>query len=110
MKKMNNFFNWIICLVSLIGLMGFTDMRDPTRPFGFVSDSINSEANSLDLTAIFIYPHYRMAIIGGQITFLGDKVGEYIVTNINSNTVELSGSDNKKLVLQLVSTIKQQRN
>ncbi|EKD71873.1 MAG: hypothetical protein ACD_46C00080G0008 [uncultured bacterium] len=84
---------------------------DPTKPADFVANPTLSNSaislNSLTLNAVIIYPSYRIALINGQILMNGDHIGEYIVTNIELNTVELTGPQDKKIILNLVTSIKQ---
>lgn len=92
-------------------LMGMTAIPDPTQPPGFNASpsSTQAQARQFDLTAIFIYPTYKLAIINGQALKSGDQIGEFTVTTINTNTVELDGPKNSKEVLQVVTDVKQEK-
>lgn len=83
-------------------------LHDPTEPPPDFMPTKNSEVNyrTLNLSAIFIRPTSRWAIINGQVYHEGDAMGEYIITNIHVDTVELIDSANNKEVLQLVTPIK----
>lgn len=86
-------------------------MRDPTQPPDSIfkknkqGDIISTKP--LELSGIFIYPTYRLAIVNGQTYMEGDKIGEYVINTINKDTVELSGPQNARVVLQLSATVKQ---
>lgn len=96
-------------LTILLPMLALADnLVDPTRPPDFISSPASGTATTqpMTLTAVFIYPTYRMAIIGGQQSMVGDHLGEFIVTNILPYAVELTGQQNNKVVLQLVSQVK----
>lgn len=109
MKK-PNVRQWILRLMflgTLSMLAGASTFPDPTRPPGF--NAIQTKTTSpqqLQLTAIFIYPTYKVAIVDGQAIKIGDHIGEYTVTNIDLNAVELEGPQNEKETLQLVASIR----
>lgn len=96
-----------VCLL----LLGAAMPVDPTRPPGYNDPVLEiSQKKSLDLTAIFIYPTYRLAIINSQPLKVGDKINEYTVTSISANTVELNGPENTQEVLQVAASVKKQVN
>lgn len=89
-----------------ISVYAKTPLQDPTRPPSFSAPDLASSPSELTLYGIFDYPTHRIAIINGMRVFVGDKLGEYIVTAIDRNTVELSKSKNETLVLSLVPQVK----
>ena len=102
------------CLIGSIAFLyawsitGATPRIDPTRPPK--SKMTSSTPNlPLQLTAIFIYPNYSVAIISGKAVKVGDQIDEFTVTTIRPFTVELSGPQNIKEVLQLLTPIIQKR-
>lgn len=97
----------LLCLMIAFPLLiGATSRRDPTQPPGALSapDTITA-GQPLDLTAIFVYPHIKIAIINGQVVKAGDHLGEYIITTINEDTVELTGPQNTLEVLRLLTPV-----
>lgn len=108
MKKIDKFF-LVFLLLMPFQLFGVT-LVDPTRPPEIIlaPKKLNIQKN-LKLTATFIYLTDRLAIISGSTVKVGDHIGELTISNINSNTVELTGPDESKQVLTLISPIKQKR-
>ncbi len=90
--------------------MGALPLRDPTQPpmAAVLSPTVNADQSPshLQLTAVFIYPTYKLAIINGAPLKEGDHLGEYTITTIATNTVELVGPTNDKLMLTLVMDLK----
>jgi len=86
------------------------ELVDPTRPpdSQFVTKPVNA-GQPLSLTAIFIYPNYRLAIINGQPLMVGDHINEFTITAITPFTVELMRSQDSKEVLSLTLTVKRLR-
>ncbi len=107
----NNVRYLFFCFCLLVPLwVSAENMVDPTKPpdsQAVVKTTTSSQP--LSLTAIFIYPSYRMAIINGQTLRIGDHINEYTITAINPFTVELMRSENSKEVLSLTLTVKQLR-
>lgn len=106
MNKQRYFILSILSIVLPL-LLGATIYHDPTEPPGF--QGAESAKNPFGLSAIFIYPHQRFAIINGVEMEVGNHLGEYIITTITPNTVELTGNGNKIEVLQLITSVKQAR-
>ncbi|TAK74636.1 MAG: hypothetical protein EPO11_06605 [Gammaproteobacteria bacterium] len=101
----------VVCCLLFPFLLGASTMIDPTRPPGtlFNPAGTDSSAGSLTVSAIFIYPNYRVAIINGRPVMVGDHLGDFTITSIMPFTVELIGSQNNQEVLPLVATVKQER-
>lgn len=100
-----------LCFIGLsFCLIGAVPLRDPTQPpmAAPIVPANNTEksAGALQLTAVFIYPTYQLAIINGLPLKQGDHIGEYTITRIETNTVELQGPTNDKLMLTLVMDMK----
>ena len=83
----------LLAMLSLVFLTGATTLTDPTRPPDILIPAAKKlrMAGSMQLTAIFIYPNRRFAVINGQSVSVGDKIGEYTIINIQHDTVELKG-------------------
>lgn len=82
---------------------------DPTRPPDYSQTSGSKSPllpDALTLTAVFIYPSYRIAIINNRVLKPGDQIGQYTVTTIDTNTVELVGPQHGKEILSLSPAIK----
>lgn len=110
---MKNLIKYHPVILSLVGTMVFAlllgaDQLDPTEPPN-ANTPQQTAAQPLVVTAIFIYPAYRVAIINGQSLMVGSHVGEFIVTTINPYTVELSGTQGKEVLKLTTSMIKQER-
>ncbi len=101
MKRMIKFF-LMTYLFTL--LLGATSLPDPTRPSN-IGNTLSNQP--LALTAIFIYPSYRVAIINGVALKPGDHINEYIVTTIDTYTVELTDPQNNRETLHLLTPIKE---
>lgn len=101
----------LLFVASTFFLIGAVIAIDPTRPptFTTVTTDPSASAGNLNLTAIFVYPTYKMAIINNRSLLVGDRLGEYTVTNIEQNTVELADPQNNKMTLTLVNQVKQIR-
>lgn len=110
MRKQPNLLRYLSLLLGIaifFGLLGADTLQDPTRPPTYSSTKqaiVGSK--QLVLNAIFVYPRDRFAMINNQVFRIGDKIGEFTVTNITPYTVELLGAQNSKEVLQIVQQIK----
>ncbi len=113
---MNKQANWVIyklltALPVLLMLTGAAKLHDPTRPPNApnTTSSTNEQANQMGdaVTAIFDYPDYRAAIINNRLVKVGDRIGEFTITSITPYTVELTGTDNSKRQLDIVSAVKE---
>lgn len=102
---------WLITTVAILLLTGATNMPDPTRPPEQLIPASKKlhQTGTMQVTAIFIYPSRRFAIISGHMASVGDKIGEYTVINIQHDTVELKGSQDTSMILQLVPMVKKAR-
>ena len=99
---------WLTAILSTLFLTGAAAIPDPTRPPDALipaSNKINA-TGTLGVTAIFVYPNHRFAIINGQMVRVGDKIGEYTIINIQHDTVELTGSQDTSLVLPILPIVK----
>lgn len=115
MKKtiQNKRFGFIVGLL-LPGLISAASaLVDPTQPpVTIYSPSLMGGPKSLQtlqVTAIYIYPTHRLAIVNGVPVKTGDHIGEFTITAINPYTVELTGPMDRKEVLKLVVNVKQER-
>lgn len=108
---MKNLIKFIFLTISSLLLIAAVNLTDPTRP-PQVPSTTNTTATPkqlLTVSAIFIYPNYKLAIINSQTVTIGDHINEYIVTTINPDTVELTGPQNSKEVLRLFLPVKQRK-
>jgi hypothetical protein len=78
-------------------------LQDPTRPPGF--DSSNVHVGALDLSAIFISPLRRSAVIDDSIVHVGDQFDGMKVLSIETNKVMLYGPDGN-VTLTLIAPVK----
>lgn len=115
-SKANHVVRLLAIFMVVMPLMGMkiiyrNMLHDPTEPPKALLPTKTSETSyrNMNLNAIFIKPFTRWAIINGQVYHEGDAVGEYIITNIHVDTVELIDSANNKERLQLVPLIKKRR-
>jgi len=102
----------MIPIISIASMTQAFAMVDPTRPpdeLILPSKRLNV-TGALLVTAIFIYPNYRFAIINGHLGKPGDKVGEYTIINIQHDTVELKGSQENSITLPLLPSVKKASN
>jgi len=110
MKRNLRYYVFCCFLLSSFAATG-EGLIDPTRPPTY-QDSVSSKAQYTDnfiLSAVLISPQRRLAIINGQQVMVGDKLGEFTITSISSNTVELIGPENRKQLLQLAAPVKKPR-
>ena len=94
-------------ILTTIALMGLTMLPDPTRPpDSMLQPAFINATQAITLTATIVSAHEQVAIMNGTIIRKGDKVGPYIVTSINSNSVELAGPQNSKEVVTITPAVK----
>ena len=111
MKKIAKIFHFFLLSFILFPLLVNASLiKDPTRPprQTLALPSIN-ETQDLELTAIFVYPNQKFAIIDGKRVTVGDTMGELTVTVITPNTVELTGPEKNKEILRLSLPVKQSK-
>jgi hypothetical protein len=65
----------------------YADIKDPTRPANI--SNINSSLQNIDLSAIFITPTAKLAILNKKIVNLGEKFEGLTLITIESNFVLL---------------------
>lgn len=113
MLKNNNrliigYITGAIITLCLLGAAEPVDtLTDPTRPpVSVYQPEAASSQGAMIVTGIFIYPTYKVAIIDGKASTIGSQIGEYTITTITPNTVELAGSENTQQVLTLVKPVK----
>ena len=111
MKKRD--IGFLVLLLSCLPPFGSAaTLLDPTRPPRAVLATLQREGNlpkPLMLTAVFIHPQYRLAIISGQAVKLGGTINGFTVTAITPYTVELLGPSNTKETLTLIEPVKRRR-
>ncbi len=102
MKKQLKYI-WIFPL--LFFLLGALPTIDPTRPPKVNTNAQATPSEPYELTAVFLYPQYSIAIINEQTYKVGDKIDEFTITTIHPNTVELTGPQGNKEILQLTEPV-----
>ncbi len=108
-QKLKRFFiELLLALTAIYCLTGAMQLTDPTRPpDATTSDSRSVEATGpLQVSAVFVYPDRRLALINNQYATVGDQVGSYTVINIQRDTVELKDSHDARVTLNVVPDIK----
>ncbi len=102
---------WLLAMLSLLFLTGATTLTDPTRPPDILIPAAKKLLipGSMQLTAVFIYPDRRFAVINGHSVSVGEKIGEYTIINIQHDTVELKGLQDSSKVLTLLPSVKRAR-
>lgn len=78
-------------------------LRDPTRPEGYVENSINLNVHSLELNEVIISSDRRIAVISGHIVKVGDDLAGMRVIAIDANSVQIQAPDSV-ITLFLLST------
>lgn len=78
-------------------------LEDPTKPADARDEVTAYSANAMQLNAIMIWQHKRLASINGIIVHEGDVFNKNRIIKINSNTVELEGPDGR-ITLQLLTS------
>ncbi len=77
------------------------DLKDPMAPFSAVSVSADNKPDELVLSGVIIGAQRRIAIINDQPYRVGSEVGNYQLTAINKQSVEISNADStRKLTLR----------
>lgn len=113
MKKQNprEMMKIILAMSTALWVTAGVAMVDPTRP----PDNLIPAGNILKssrapvLSAIYISPKRRFALINNELVKAGDKVGAYTIINIQRDTVELTDSQSTPVTLFLLPTVKQAR-
>jgi MSHA biogenesis protein MshK len=85
----------IFMLVSLLlSLAAFAQLRDPTRPPGYMN-SDSAIITTWQLDAVIIAKDRKIAIINGQSIKIGEKISTYQLIDIQPNSVQLQGANDK---------------
>ncbi|MDN4501930.1 hypothetical protein QX776_05930 [Alteromonadaceae bacterium BrNp21-10] len=104
----------LICVgFSSVGVQAQT-LSDPTRPLTFDGDTTNTQPQgrqadgfpAISVSAIFISPSSKYAIINGNTLFEGQGWSNVLVTKITLNTVTLAIEDVVKTFEIQPTTIK----
>ena len=105
--KNPNILLLFLCIASFSAIASYPD---PTRPPNFIDQTNPTKSadnpTEFNFTAVFIYPGSKVALINGETFRLGEQIGEYTVTTIAPNTVELTGSEGSKEILTLIPAVK----
>jgi hypothetical protein len=94
-----------ILMSLLLSSIGYAELKDPTRPLGFITSS-TAVITTWQLDAIIIADDRKTAIINGQAVSLGEKIGENRLVSIEPNSVQLEGIDGKITLFLLDSSLK----
>ena len=88
-----------------------SELVDPTRPQnynpnfnGVVTD--NSKSNSIKLSAIFIRPQGKYAVVNGETLVEGQSWNGYEITRVHANGIILKNQDGEKEILVNNNSIK----
>lgn len=103
---MKNQINRLLFICLAIGLLGSAVIVDPTRPPEFtdtLAANLGINKQSLTVTAIFIYPDDRFAIINNQMARVGTKLDDFTITAITPYTVQMIDQEGKGKTLELIS-------
>ena len=107
---MLNVFSCLLIMMISSAIYAKTYVIDPTRPSPLAqsnSDPKATEDEPQKLSAIYHYPNYKIAIIDNKIVKVGEQIGSFKVISIGENQAELTGIDNKRIMLKLSPIIKQ---
>ena len=110
MKNLKYYLSLYIMVVLGLGPITCTHAApiDPTRPANLpMSGQNESSKQPLILTAIYIHPQKRLAVIDGQLVKTGEMISGFTITRINPYTVELLGPGKEPMMLQIVLPIKE---
>lgn len=91
----------LLWLVSGYSGISFAEFHDPTRPYILQDKGMINNHNPLVLTAIYIAPDRRIAVINSTLLKEGDQIQGARVATIEPNYVILDNSG-EKMVLYLV--------
>jgi len=93
-------------VILLTSLAVSSQQVDPTKPFGSsgISGNKSEIPDKLILQSIIKQNSEKNAIISGKLLKVGDKIGEYNLKRIKTNSVILM-SDDKKIELSLFSDV-----
>lgn len=84
----------------------YAELRDPTRPPASFNGEAPVSSNLFLLNATIIAPDHKIAVINGVDKRIGDEIlGQYI-TDINENTVQLTGPNGKITLFLIGKSIK----
>jgi hypothetical protein len=101
-----NYYRRVIIIFSVFclwPLTAYAQLQDPTRPPGFDSGVVHTGA--MDLSAIFISPGQRSAVIDNNIVHVGEQFDGMKVLSIEENTVMLYGP-NGAVTVKLLETVR----
>ena len=106
---MASYYKLLIALM-LIATSVAAKASDPTRPYGLspsASENRTTQQSQLTLTQIISFGNSSYAIIDGQRYQLGDKVGNYRITAIESQRVRLQNAQQELELTMFGTRIKQ---
>lgn len=90
----------IFVIVSAQEVIDYSALHDPTMPYKYTGTKAESK-NSLELAMTFVSGKNKTAVINGDVYSIGDKIGGYIVRDIEQNKVVLdsvAGGSQKTLL------------
>ena len=70
----------------------FAAKVDPTRPLNYTASSATAEGQKMVLESLIHGTGVRTAVISGKVLKVGDKLGEYQLTEVNENSVILQSA------------------
>lgn len=87
------------------------ELRDPTRPSGFIVEAgalenISTDADELRLQAIFFHPDRPSALINGRRYAVGDEIADARIIQITSESVIFESEQQNKALKLSVQQVK----
>ncbi len=101
-------FKYGVLVLLLFTAYGYGQTTDPTRPFGstFKGDGEQGakQVSQYLLQTIIDNGEHQRVVINGKLLALGDRIGPYQLSKINSQSVVLTSLDNE-LTMSLFSPV-----
>lgn len=98
-------FKIFILLIVLMQNATYAELRDPTRPPGYLAGDANF-ISAWQLDAVIIAPDRAVAIINGEPIKLGEQIKGNRLIKISPYSVQLEGADGKMTLFLLENSLK----
>lgn len=105
---MYNILFFIVLFLAIINPLTAAELVDPTRPPWAIDATPTLAKDSLVLSAIFITPKQRLAVVNDQFLKIGDHYAGFEVINIEINKVQLKGPSGILELRLITQPVKQQ--
>jgi hypothetical protein len=102
--KLKNIIIFIF-IVLLQSSIVYAELRDPTKPPGYIN-SDTASISTWQLDAVIIGKDRSLAIINGQVFKVGDEVNSNRLMSITPYSVQLEGIDGKMTLFLLDNSFK----